>query len=514
MSTTTDGYVTDTAYVAEFYGDHAPTHINLVAASNGFRPRALDGDFTWCDYGCGNGLTAAVLAAAYPKASFTGIDFLPAHIRAGETLSVRMGLNNLNFLQRSFTDLKPGDVPPLDFAVMHGVLSWISDPIRDALLDDAAKRLKPGGLLMTGTNAMPGWAAKLPMRNMVYSLSKDSMHSLDRARIGLDWLKRLKNAQVKYFRDNPALAEAVDELGRVDPRYMAHEYFNEHLRAFYFAELKAMMEARGLRFAGCARLFLNMVDLAVPKDLQDEFRQVTSRAELEAKRDFIRNETFRRDIWVKGDPLETEDEWLAVNQEQIFGTLEPLSAIDKSVAFGDIQLSYENEPFAGLLKSVAQRSVSVRGMEKLPNLDSLSPWTRAEAARLLAAGGQVYSFATATTPVKVPKNANLSMSPANRGLIKELGLVLPRLALATPGAGTGVEMTNIDAVLLLARCGRGGEAVKTAAKLFGSEAGDVVIGGKSLKPREVEKLLTDRLAVIEATQLDKLAELGVIAVES
>ncbi len=23
------------------------------------------------------------------------------------------------------------------------------------------------------------------------------------------------------------------------PRYMAHEYFNEHLRAFYFAELKA-----------------------------------------------------------------------------------------------------------------------------------------------------------------------------------------------------------------------------------------------------------------------------------
>ena len=191
-----------------------------------------------------------------------------------------------------------------------------------------------------------------------------------------------------------------------------------------------------------------------------------------------------------------------------------MSAIDKSVAFGDIQLSYENEPFAGLLKSVAQRSVSVRVMEKLPNLDSLSPWTRAEAARLLAAGGQVYSFATATTPVKVPKNANLSMSPANRGLIKELGLVLPRLALATPGAGTGVEMTNIDAVLLLARCGRGGEAVKTAAKLFGSEAGDVVIGGKSLKPREVEKLLTDRLAVIEATQLDKLAELGVIAVES
>ena len=70
-------------------------------------------------------------------------------------------------------------------------------------------------------------------------------------------------------------------------------------------------------------------------------------------------------------------------------------------------------------------------------------------------------------------------------------------------------------MLLLALCERGGgNAVKIAAKLFGSEEGDVVIGGKTLKPREVEKLLADRLAVIENTLLDKYAELGVIAVEA
>jgi len=155
---------------------------------------------------------------------------------------------------------------------MHGVLSWINDPTRNAVLDDAARRLKPGGLLLTGTNAMPGWAAKLPMRNIVYSLSRDGQNSLERGQIGLDWLKKLKNAKVKYFRDNPALAEAIEELERLDLRYMAHEYFIANLRAFYFAELKAMMEARGLRFVGCAQMFLNMVDLSVPQDLQDEFQ--------------------------------------------------------------------------------------------------------------------------------------------------------------------------------------------------------------------------------------------------
>ncbi len=513
MSGTTGGYVTDTAYVAEFYGDHAPTHINLVAAANGFRPRAVDGEFTWCDYGCGNGLTAAVLAGCYPQAKFYGVDFLPAHIRTAETLAVRMSLDNATFLQRSFTDLRPKDLPPLDFAVMHGVLSWIDDGTRDAVLDDAAHRLKPGGLLLTGTNAMPGWSAKLPLRNMVYSLTKDGENSLERARIGLQWMKKLKAAQVKYFRDNPALAEAVDELERIDPRYMAHEYFTEHLRAFYFAELTAMMESKGLFFAGCARLFLNMVDLAVPKDLQDEFRTVKSRAELEAKRDFIRNETFRRDVWVKGEGIKTEEEWLAINQELVFGTVDPLSKIDREVSFGEVQLSYEKEPFAGLLKGISNAAVSVRGMEDLPNMASLSPWTRAEAARLLACGGQVMAFAHTTTPVKVPKGAKLSMSPANRGLIKQLGMTLPRIALVAPAAGTGVEMTNIDAMLLLGRCDHGANAVKFTAKLFGNDAGDVVIGGKSLKPHEIEKLLAERLALLESTKLDKLAELGVIMVE-
>ncbi len=514
-TTTTGGYVTDTAYVAEFYGDHAPTHLNLVAAANGFRPRPVDGPFTWCDYGCGNAVTANVLAGCYPNAQFYGVDFLPAHIRTAETLAIRGGLENTTFIQKSFSDLDESDIPPLDFAVMHGVLSWVDEATRNAALDDAAKRLKPGGFLMTGVNAMPGWAAKLPMRNMIYSLSKDGDNTLERARVGLEWLNKLKSAKVKYFRDNPALAEAVEELERTDPRYMAHEYFNENLRAFYFAEMRALMEARGLKFAGCARLFLNMVDLTVPAELQEEFRNVSSRAELEAKRDFIRNETFRRDVWVKGEPIKTEEEWLEINQNLVFGTLEPLASIDRAVAFGDIQLSYENEPFGTVLKMVAEQGTSVASMEHDPALASLSPWTRAEAARLLAAGGQVMCFAGETKAVKVPKGAKLSMPAVNRGMIKELGLTLPRIALAAPLAGTGIEVPNIDAILLLARCEKGLDgAVKAAAKVLSVGEGDVVISGKTLKPKEVEALLADHLKKLEDTMLDKLAEIGVVSVES
>jgi hypothetical protein len=124
-------------------------------------------------------------------------------------------------------------------------------------------------------------------------------------------------------------------------------------------------------------------------------------------------------------------------------------------------------------------------------------------------------FARSTKTAKVPKGAKLSLTPANRGMIKELGMILPRLALVAPAAGTGVEITNLDAILLLARCDHGSEkTVKAAAKLFGSGEGDVVIGGKKLKPFEVEKLLATRLAVLESTMLDKLVEVGVLTVDA
>jgi SAM-dependent methyltransferase len=486
--------------------------MNLTCAFNGFKPRPLDAPFTWCDYGCGNGVTANVLAACYPHAQFYGVDFMNTHIRTAETLSLRGGLENTKFLCKSFTQLEEDDLPPLDFAVMHGVLSWVDEPTRTALLEDAVRRLKPGGILLTGYNAMPGWAAKLPMRDMIYSLTPDDMNSMDRAKEGLAWLVKLKNAEAKYFRDNPALAEAVEQLERLDLRYMAHEYFNANLRAFHFAEVRAAMEKGGLKIAGCATLFLNMVDLAVPPALYEEFRDLKSRAELEAKRDFIRNETFRRDVWVKGEPFTDEDEWLKSNDDLIFGTLVPEADMDKQVAFGDVQISYDGEPFDSLLAAITTGAKSIASMGEIEGLDTVSSATRVDASRLLSAGGEVIAFANETDPVAVSGKPDIAMGTAfSRGMIKEFGMVLPRIPLAAPGPGTAVEVSNIDAMLLLAICDKGWDsAVKVVTKLIGGDDGEVVMGGRALKPRELKEHLTARVTHIRTKQLAKLLELGVV----
>lgn len=146
------------------------------------------------------------------------------------------------------------------------------------------------------------------------------------------------------------------------------------------------MESRGLKFAGSATVFLNMADLAVPEPLHDEFRTLTSRAELEAKRDFIRNETFRRGVWVKGDPVTSEEERLALNAADVCDTLKPLAEIDHPAMFGNVKMTDNGDPFDKVLATLSAAGRSISGMGAVAGLDALPPSLRIEDACLLAAG--------------------------------------------------------------------------------------------------------------------------------
>jgi hypothetical protein len=183
------------------------------------------------------------------------------------------------------------------------------------------------------------------------------------------------------------------------------------------------------------------------------------------------------------------------------------------VAFGDIALSYENEPFAAMLSLLAKRAVTLAGMEAIPALAGLSPWTRMEAARLLASGGQVMAFAQSTAPARITPQTKLEMPAVNRAFIRELAMQAARVPLAAVNAGTGVEISNTDALLLLARCehGRTG-AVKAATESM--KDGNIVVKGRSLAHGEVEKLLSERLKILEGGLLDKFAEIGVVSIAS
>src|SRR5262249_23050179 len=159
-----DGYIADVPYVQSFISELAPAWLDHVAVVSGINPPARTDGFTWCDLGCGRGLTAAMLAAMHPTGDFYGVDAIPAHIQHGPQIAAEAAVGNVKFDVADFATAAGLNLPQFDYIVSHGVYSWISPQARAAMRSFIDVHLKPGGLVYLSYNAMPGRAADLPFQ--------------------------------------------------------------------------------------------------------------------------------------------------------------------------------------------------------------------------------------------------------------------------------------------------------------------------------------------------------------
>jgi hypothetical protein len=75
MTFQSTGYITDVPYAWPFAKELAPAWLDLVALYRALSRGHEQGGFSWCDLGCGHGLTASILAATHQGGRFCGIDF-------------------------------------------------------------------------------------------------------------------------------------------------------------------------------------------------------------------------------------------------------------------------------------------------------------------------------------------------------------------------------------------------------------------------------------------------------
>ena len=132
-----DGYNADTEYTSHFFAELAPPLLDLAALTAGVMPPEREGGrFRYCELGCGNGMSTAILAASHPNAEFVGIDFMPVHVANARRAAKRGGLKNARFLELSFADACREDLGSFDYIVAHGLLSWVPPQGRAELLHD------------------------------------------------------------------------------------------------------------------------------------------------------------------------------------------------------------------------------------------------------------------------------------------------------------------------------------------------------------------------------------------
>lgn len=300
---TAAGYVTDVQYTADFYIHTAPAWMAYIAAINGHAAPWLDAPFTWCDLGCGRGVTGLLLAATHPEGKFYGCDLNAEHIAFAERARGTAGAANAHFRAQGFADFQREDLPQFDFITLHGVYGWVPAIARAEIRDFLRAKLRPGGLAMVSYNTMPGWANLLPLRRLLHDFGRQAEgDSLQKAKAAYARALALADAKAGYFAAAPAADAHLREMAKQDIRYIAHEYMTPVGEAFYFADLAGEMAQAGLHFAGSMDPADNYPELTLPPRFHALIPPGSGRGQLESMRDFVFNTRFRRDLYVRAAP--------------------------------------------------------------------------------------------------------------------------------------------------------------------------------------------------------------------
>src|SRR5882757_5507892 len=158
MAEWASGYVTDLGYTHGFYRELTPSYLGLVPLAVGQSGFDANASLMICELGCGQGLSANLIAAANPHIQYYATDFNPAHIVGAKALAAEAGTANVHFFDHSFAEfLVEPSLPTFDVIMLHGIYSWVQAPQRAEIVEFIRRKLKPGGLVYISYNSLPGW---------------------------------------------------------------------------------------------------------------------------------------------------------------------------------------------------------------------------------------------------------------------------------------------------------------------------------------------------------------------
>jgi SAM-dependent methyltransferase len=300
MTDWTAGYVADIDYTFGYYAELNPLRAKLAFLEAGLVPPKLG---THCELGFGQGLSVNMHAAA-SGSTWYATDFNPAQAGFAQSVALASGAD-AHIFDDAFADFcARTDLPDFDSIGLHGIWSWISDENRSVIVDFIRRKLKVGGVLYISYNTQPGWAAFSPMRHLMIEhaekLGAKGHGILHRVGGALDFAEKLLSTHPAYAKANPQIAQRIAKIKGQNRHYLAHEYFNRDWLPMHFATMAEWLSPAKLSYA-CSANYLDHVDaLNLTREQQTLLKELPDAMFRESVRDFMTNQQFRRDYWVKG----------------------------------------------------------------------------------------------------------------------------------------------------------------------------------------------------------------------
>ena len=256
------------------------------------------------EIGCASGHNLLPLAARWPEARFTGIDFSKPAIEEARESARLAGLTNIEFIETDLLAFDPGNEANYDFIICHGFYSWVPGAVRQALLDFCAARLSLLGTVMISYNTLPGWSLRKSIAELTRLLSGKPT-SVSFGQESEPILVSLLMAAGNHTPYNRHLTQVLHDMIGQSGYFLTFDDFSPINEPCTFLDFIAHTSRSGLLYLGESRLSENY-PVSLAPEASEFLKPLASDPHLlQQTIDVLTNRTFRYSLLCRSDaPVE------------------------------------------------------------------------------------------------------------------------------------------------------------------------------------------------------------------
>ena len=239
-----------------------------------------------------------------PEATFVGIELSQDQVEKGNKIISDAKLDNVSLLQGDILNFDES-LGSFDYIIAHGFYSWISDEMKDKLLDIISHHLADNGIAYVSYNTYPGWHTMEEVRQLMLFANRgyDELTHKEKVLRGKT-VGSLVGAQILNYDNlkerNSKFLGALRSVMQKDDYYVGHDHLEPHNDPCYFYQFIDHLKAHNLSYVCDADLTLSMVR-TYDESIADKLEKLApnSQADQEQYLDFMLDTTFRKSIICK-----------------------------------------------------------------------------------------------------------------------------------------------------------------------------------------------------------------------
>ncbi len=241
-----------------------------------------------------------------PEATFVGIELSQNQVEKGNKIISDAKLDNVSLIQGDIMNFDE-TLGTFDYIIAHGFYSWISDEMKDKLLDIISNHLADNGIAYVSYNTYPGWHTMEEVRQLMLFANRDHDELTHKEKVLRGkTVGSLVGSQILNYDNlkerNSKFLGALRSVMQKDDYYVGHDHLEPHNDPCYFYQFNDHLKAHNLAYVCDADLTLSMVR-TYDESIADKLEKLAphSQADQEQYLDFMLDTTFRKSIICKSD---------------------------------------------------------------------------------------------------------------------------------------------------------------------------------------------------------------------